>query len=281
MEVTTNSGRELSISAKNLEAGTGEYIEWVFVCTNKDAVPILEAMKKIIAFYHNENFDILEIRSTLLNSVENCLQEFIGLKVNPFTFLFMRKAVVHKVFIPRLTFLYQPVVAIDASQLYPYSICQRLPTRLSTSGILMQRSADYNRDRTRPVALITSSSPVFITWHLLVKLKATKQADRKLTASVLLFFLSHCNTLFEAMGCFYQFCFCQEIRPSLNKEGVQRDFKKREIDELRRKKWKKKAYRQLRCGSVRSADCTKQTLREKNIYEWSFCTVFDLQNVNF
>ena len=48
-------------------------------------------------------------------------------------------------------------------------------------------------------------------------------------------FCSHCcNTVFETMGCFYHFCPCQELRPSLTEEDFQRGSKKREFDALRR-----------------------------------------------
>ena len=47
-------------------------------------------------------------------------------------------------------------------------------------------------------------------------------------------FCSHCNTAFEAMGCFYHFRPCQELRLSLTEEDIQRGTKKRELDELRR-----------------------------------------------
>ena len=46
-------------------------------------------------------------------------------------------------------------------------------------------------------------------------------------------FSSHCNTVFEAMGCFYRFCPCQELRPSLTEEVIKRGSRKRELDELR------------------------------------------------
>ena len=47
-------------------------------------------------------------------------------------------------------------------------------------------------------------------------------------------FCSHCNTVFEAKHCFYQFCPCQELRPSLTEEDIKRGSRRREIDELRR-----------------------------------------------
>ena len=55
-------------------------------------------------------------------------------------------------------------------------------------------------------------------------------------------FCSHCNTIFEAMGCFYHFCPCEEVRPSLTEEDIQRGIKKRELDELRRNYIKQKGF---------------------------------------
>ena len=47
-------------------------------------------------------------------------------------------------------------------------------------------------------------------------------------------FCSYCNTVFEAMGCFYHFCPCQELRSSLIEEGIIRGSSRRELDEVRR-----------------------------------------------
>ena len=45
------------------------------------------------------------------------------------------------------------------------------------------------------------------------------------------------------MGCFYHLCACQELRPSLFEEGIQRGSKKRELDELRRHYIQEKGYK--------------------------------------
>ena len=54
-------------------------------------------------------------------------------------------------------------------------------------------------------------------------------------------FFSHCNTVFEAMGCFYHFCLCQELRPSLTEEDIKRG-SRRELDELRRSYIQEKGF---------------------------------------
>ena len=52
-------------------------------------------------------------------------------------------------------------------------------------------------------------------------------------------YCDHCKTVFEAMGCYYHFCFCQEARPALTDQDFERGNKKREMDDLRRE-YKKK-----------------------------------------
>ena len=56
-------------------------------------------------------------------------------------------------------------------------------------------------------------------------------------------FCSHYNTVFEAMGCFYHFCPCQELRPSLTEEDIQRGSKKRKLDALRRRYIEEKGFK--------------------------------------
>ena len=56
-------------------------------------------------------------------------------------------------------------------------------------------------------------------------------------------FCSHSNTVFEAMGCFYHFCLCQELRPSLTEEYILPGSKKRELDALRRHYIQEKGFK--------------------------------------
>ena len=55
-------------------------------------------------------------------------------------------------------------------------------------------------------------------------------------------FCGHCNTTFEAMGCYYHFFQCQEALSSLTEEKVQRGIKNRELDELRKQYIQPKGY---------------------------------------
>ena len=53
----------------------------------------------------------------------------------------------------------------------------------------------------------------------------------------------HCNTVFEAMVCYYHYCPCQEARPSLTDNEIMRGIKKREQDQMRKEYIQQKGYR--------------------------------------
>ena len=40
----------------------------------------------------------------------------------------------------------------------------------------------------------------------------------------------HCNSVFEAMGCYFHYCPCQETRPSLTDNEIMRKIKKEGIE---------------------------------------------------
>ena len=86
---------------------------------------------------------------------------------------------------------------------------------------------------------------------------------------------SHCNTVFEAMGCFYHFCPCQELRPPLIEEDIQRGSKKRELDALRRHCIQEKGFKVIEmweCEWLRlykATNSVKQHIREHFPYRRS------------
>ena len=105
---------------------------------NEIVVPTLEAVQKMIDFYHDKNIDILNLGCTLPNLANNCLNKYTDAKFYPFTegdkdllekfredvvagspIAFTRKAVVNETFIRKSTNLCKSFVGIDASQLYP------------------------------------------------------------------------------------------------------------------------------------------------------------------
>ena len=94
-------------------------------------------------------------------------------------------------------------------------------------GISIQNPVVSHLDKTRDVVLKIWSCPIFNIQDMIIKLRASiLHADRrKLIASVLMgcVFIA---ILFEAMNCFYRFCTCKELRPSLNEEDIKRGKRK-------------------------------------------------------
>ena len=112
------------------------FLKWY---NNKDVVPTLEVMQKMIEFYQNKGIDMLKLGCTLPNLANICLHETTASKCYPFTesdkdllekiredmvggpsIVFTRKAVVDETFIRKSSNLCKSIVGIDASQLYPY-----------------------------------------------------------------------------------------------------------------------------------------------------------------
>ena len=125
-----------------------DFLKWY---NNKDVVPTLEAMQKLIQFYHNKGIDMLKLECTLPNLANICLHKSTNYKFYPFyesdkdlreksredmtggsSIVFTRKAVVDEKYIRNSSNVCKSIVGIDASQLYPFSMCQDMPTGLYT-----------------------------------------------------------------------------------------------------------------------------------------------------
>ena len=70
------------------------------------------------------------------------------------------------------------------------------------------------------------------------------------------------------MGCFYHFCACEELRPSLTEEDIQRGSKKRELDALRRHYIQEKGFKVIEMWECewwrlyKTTNTVKQHIRE-------------------
>ena len=131
--------------------------------------------------------------------------------------VFTRKAVVDETFILKSANLCTSIVGIDANQLYPYSMSQPMPTGLVTGWNCDSETQKFTPrqnkthsfenmvlfcfQQTRPESRIGSS--------------VTTGTQKKIDCFSLDGICNHCNTGFEAMGCYFHYCPCQEARPSL------------------------------------------------------------------
>ena len=222
---------------------------------NKDVVPTLETMQKTIVFYHDKVFDMLKLGCPLPNLAKICLHKPTDEKFYPFTegdkdlleknredvaggpsIVFTRKAFVDETFIRKFTNICKAIVGIDASQLYPYSMCQPMPTSLYTRCDLDSETSRFTprQNKTRSFENMVMSYFQRTRPDCKIETVHTTGRQKKTDCFSTDGFCSHCNTVYEAMGCFHHFCPCQELRPSLTEEDMKRGSRKRELDELRR-----------------------------------------------
>ena len=263
---------------------------------NKDVVPTLEAMQKMIAVYHDKDIDMLKLGCTLPNLANICLHKSTDAKFYPFTegdkdlleqiredvvggpsIVSTRKAVVDETFIRKSTNICKSIVGIDASQLYPHSMCQSMPTGLYTRWNLDSETSRFTlrQNKTRCFENMVMSYFQRTRPDCEIESFFTTGRQKKIDCFSVDGFCSHCNTVFEAMGCFYHFCPCQELRPSFTEENNQRGSKKRELDALRRHYIKEKGFKVIEMWErewwrlYKTTNSVKQHIREHFPYRHS------------
>ena len=270
-----------------------DFLRWY---KNKDVVPTLEAMQKMIAFYHDKNIDLLKLGCTLPNLANICLHKSTDANFYPFTegdkdllekiredfvggpfIVFTRKAVFDEIFIQKSKNICRPIVGIDASQLYPYSMCQPMPTGLYTRWDLDSETSRFTprQNKTRSFENMVMSYFQRTTPECGIESFFTTGRQKKIECFSVGGFCSHCNTVFKAMACFYHFCPCQELRPSLTEEDIQRGSKKRELDALRRHYIQEKGFKVIEMWECelwrlyKTTNTVKQHIRELFPYRCS------------
>ena len=134
---------------------------------------------------------------------------------------------------------------MDASELYPYSMCQPMPT-----GLYTRWDFDSETSRFTPRQNKTLSYENMVMSYLQptrpeceIESFFTTGRQKKIGCFSVDGFCSHCNTVFDALVCFYHFCLCQELCSSLTEEDIQRGSKKRDLDALRRHYIQEKGFK--------------------------------------
>ena len=149
--------------------------------------------------------------------------------------IFTRKVFVDETFFRESTNICISVVGIDASQLYSFSMCQPMPTGLHTRWDIDSETSRFTPRQNK----FRSFENIVMSWfqrtrpNCKIESLYTAGRQKRIERFSVDWFCSHCNTVFEAMGCFYHFCCCQKLRPSLTEEYIKRGSQKRELDELR------------------------------------------------
>ena len=230
-----------------------DFLRWY---NNKDVVPTLEAMQKMIAFYHDKDIDMLKLGCTLPNLANICWHKSTDANFYPFTegdkdvlggpsIVFTRKAVVDETFIRISTNLCKSIFGIDSSQIYPYWMCQPMPTGLYRRWNFDSETSRFTsrQNKTRSFENMVMSYFQRTGPECGIESFFTTGRRKKIDCFSVDGFCSHCNIVFEAMRCLYHFCPCQDLCPFLTEEVIQRGSKKRELDLLRRHYIQEKGFK--------------------------------------
>ena len=174
---------------------------------------------------------MLKLGCILPNLANICLHKFTSAKIYPFTeadkdlsqkiredrvdgpsIVFTRKAVVDEIFIRNSKKFCESIVGIDASQLYIYSICQPMPTGLYTRWEYDAESIRFKPQHNKSRNSENTVKSYFQRQRPDCKIESfyTTGIQKKVDCFKVNGFCAHCNTVFEAMGCFYHYCPCQE-----------------------------------------------------------------------
>ena len=132
------------------------YQDFVSSYNNKDVVPTLDAMQKMIEFYQNKEIDMLKLGCKLSNLANICLHKSTNNKFYPFVDLdknlhdkmrdvtggpstvFPRKAVVDQTFIRNSENICKSIVGKDASQITFFQCVKKCPLGFTLDGKLIQ-----------------------------------------------------------------------------------------------------------------------------------------------
>ena len=121
--------------------------------------------------------------------------------------VFTRKAVAIETIICKSTNLCKSFVGIDANQLYPYSMCQPMPTGLYTrwnydseSEKLMARQNKTRSFENMVLSYFQQTCP-----ECRIKDSVTTGRQKKIDYFTVDGICNHCNTVFKAMGCYFHY----------------------------------------------------------------------------
>ena len=253
-------------------------------------------MQKNFAFYHDKDIHTLKLGCTLPNLASICLHKSTDSNFYPFTeghkdllekiwedvvggpsIVSTRKAVVEETFIRKSADICKSIVGIDASQLYPNSMCQLMPTGLYTRADFDSETSRFTPRQNKTPSFENMVMCYFQRTRPHFKNESfyTTGRQKKFDCSSVDGFCSHCNTVFEAMGLFCLFCLCHELLPSLTEKDIQRGSKKRELDALRRHYIEEKGFKVIEMWECewwrlyKTTNTVKQHIREHFPYRRS------------
>ena len=153
----------------------------------------------------------------------------------PSTF-FTRKVVANGTFVRKSNTLCKSMIDIDASQLYLYTTRQDMPTGMHTSWDYNKETQNFKARQNRFQTFENMVKSYFRATRPECKIENyyTTGLQKKIYCFSVDGYCNHCLTVFEAMGCYFQFCLLNQARPSITDDEIKRGTKKRATDELQK-----------------------------------------------
>ena len=228
-----------------------DFLQWY---CNKDVEPTLEALQKMMEFYHSRDVDMVKRASTLPGLANIMLHESTPALISLFLtkdkdleFLLRQKIVggasiiftrYHKVGETKIRFsdnLVSTIIGVDASQLYPFSMSQPMPV-----GIYTRWKKGQNDKFLRTSTGRLSFEHRAISWYqhthpeCSVIATTTVGYQKKVGPYSVDGFCAHCNTVLEANGCYYH---CHEKCRKFETDEEQAQALKRQAYDAERKRY--------------------------------------------
>ena len=195
-----------------------------------------------------ESFTLL-LRFYTFIEADNDMHEKIRIEMTGgSSIVFTRKAVVDKTFIRRSNNICKAIAVIDASQLYPFSMCQAMPTGLYTRW---EFDSNLQKFKARQEKIIRKFENKVMSFYQASRPECTIESfyttvkQKTIDSFTVDGFCGHCQTIFETLGCYYHFCPCRETQPNLIEDEFEFGIRKRESDKLRKRYLKKKGYKNI------------------------------------
>ena len=136
-------------------------------------------------------------------------------------------------------------IGMDPSQLYPYSMCQPMPTGWYTRWNYYFESQKLipRQNKTRSFEKMVLSYFEQTRLECDIESNVTTGRQKNIDCFSVDGICRHCNTVFEAMGCYFHYCSCEEARPSLTDNEISRRIRKKEQDQMRKEYIQQKRYK--------------------------------------
>ena len=276
---------------------------------SKDHVPNFKAIQKVISFYHRKkNTEMYEVGCTIpnLDSIYLHNSKVFSMQAtdadfNPSTqgdkdfpqksqknltgglfTVFTHKANIDRGFSRKSPIVCQPIVGIDVSQLYPFSICQPMPT-----GFYMRWDLDTDTSGFTPrQKYFRSIENLVVYFNQCTRYDCkigsfhTKGRQKKTSSLFLVFVLISTKSL-KLWDAFVSSVLVKKYSLlSLKKMFGAVLRKENSMIKLTETKLYKKVCLSMRCGSVVGGESLKQTLVLENIHEKCLLTDVHLHNNN-